>query len=157
MVLVFVRSRWGRFNEHCLLALWTNECRPVALEKLRQRPNAHLYFALCVGEPRVDWRIPINVCLVDDSSGLLFREVMDIPTLASSLSSFPSKTVDHGDKDQSTVETEVKSQETIYPLANFVGSSGVRMNPGPVDFYRVHYDPATMSAIVEAIGRGTVP
>ncbi|CDS36412.2 puromycin sensitive aminopeptidase [Echinococcus multilocularis] len=104
----------------------------------------------------VRWRIPINVCTVDDSNKLLLRKVMSIPSSSTS-SSFPTKTPDHGDKDHSAVETESKSQEIIYALPDFTDSSRVRLNPDAIGFYRVHYDSAMMDAILEAIGRGTVP
>ncbi|EUB54430.1 Puromycin-sensitive aminopeptidase [Echinococcus granulosus] len=107
------------------------------------------------GDSPVHWRIPINVCTVDDSNKLLLRKVTSIPSSSTS-SSFPTKTPDHGDKDHSAAETEAESQEIIYALPDFTDSSRVRLNPDAIGFYRVHYDPPMFSAILEAIGRGTV-
>ncbi|CDS36469.1 puromycin sensitive aminopeptidase [Echinococcus multilocularis] len=104
-------------------------------------------------ESLVCWRIPIDVCAVDDSKSILFRLVTDIP----SPSPYSTKTPEHGDKEQFTPETGVKSQEIIHFLPDSDLSPRVRLNPNAIGFYRVHYDSAMMDTILEAISRGTVP
>lgn len=99
---------------------------------------------MCIGEQSQHWCIPIVACAVDDSDQLLLHRVVDIP---------PSTYSRTADLDA----IDVDSEEIIYPLSTPVSSPGIRLKPDAVGFYRVHYEPAIMNTIIEAISSGTVP
>uniref|UniRef100_A0A915EXG6 Aminopeptidase n=1 Tax=Echinococcus canadensis TaxID=519352 RepID=A0A915EXG6_9CEST len=161
----------GVCNVTEIMSLWTKQTGyPVVSVRLIHEPDGSYSIGLkqqrfladgssMKGEPPSYWRIPINVCAVDDSSKLLLRKVIGIASSTpspSSSNSPSSKTADRGDKDNCTAKSEAESQEIIYALPDSVCSPRVRLNPDAIGFYRVHYDPPMFSAILEAIGRGTV-
>lgn len=97
-----------------------------------------------IGEQSQHWRIPIVVCAVDDSDQLLLRRDVDVPSPTSSRTAH----LDAIDADP---------QEITYPLPNPVSPPAIRLKPDAVGFYRVHYEPAIMKTIIEAISSDTVP
>ncbi|KAL5104050.1 Puromycin-sensitive aminopeptidase [Taenia crassiceps] len=113
-----------------LMTLWTKQTGyPVVSVRLIHAPDGtysigvrqQRFFAdgsSTNGGKSVRWRVPITVCLVDDSNELLLRKVTKTPT-----SSSPSiRAPNHSGEDQSTAENEAESQEVIYPLPDFVDS-----------------------------------
>ncbi|KAH9279726.1 Puromycin-sensitive aminopeptidase [Echinococcus granulosus] len=162
----------GVCNVTEIMSLWTKQTGyPVVSVRLIHEPDGRYSIGLkqqrfladgssMKGEPPSYWRIPINVCAVDDSSKLLLRKVIGIASSTPSPSSSyspSSKTADWGDKANCTAKSEAESQEIIYPLPDSVCSPRVRLKPDAIGFYRVHYDSTMMDAILEAISRGTVP
>ncbi|KAL5969481.1 Puromycin-sensitive aminopeptidase [Taenia solium] len=104
-----VLENTGIDNVADLMSLWTKQTGyPVVSVRLIHAPDGtysigvrqQRFFAdgsSTKGEPSVRWRVPITVCLVDNSDELILRKVTN--TLCSSSSS-STKTPNHGDKDQ---------------------------------------------------------
>ena len=89
-------------------------------------------------EASAPWRLPVNVCTMEDSSKLLLRKVLD---------SAGNEKATEGD-----------SSEVLFPLPDFTPSvAGVRVNPEAIAFCRVDYSPPMLEAIFEAIAKGLVP
>ncbi|KAL5104093.1 Puromycin-sensitive aminopeptidase [Taenia crassiceps] len=147
------------------MSLWTKQTGyPVVFARLIRANDGKYSIGLkqqrflvdgisATSEPPVRWCVPIIICTMEDSNNIL----LNVVTHDSNFSPSSAETSGQGDENQPPAGAVVESQELIYTLPNCVRAPQVRLNPDALGFYRVHYDSAMMSAILEAIARGAVP